>query len=161
MTFLMGVFVNAPIPTVATAAQKPILASIRTKSSAEKLMCMPKNSCPGNSLLASAKVGPQTRIIPRFVNTPGTGRFAHVTAGVRRDYLPPETLPCRVVCQVRDRRSVSDFASTKGQEKGSAQPDYCGRPIRRIMSLNRGSDRIESQWGFGSRQKVTESAARA
>src|SRR5579863_3596182 len=81
MIFLMAVFVNAPIPTVATAAQKPIFANMRAKSSAEKLMCMPKKSCPGYSLLASAKVGPQTCIISRFVNTPRTGLFAHVAAG--------------------------------------------------------------------------------
>src|ERR1035441_2257303 len=81
MTFLMGVLVNAPIPTVETAAQKPIFASMRTNSSAEKLMCIPKKSCPGYSLLASAKVGPHTCNTSRLVNTPRTGLFAHVAAG--------------------------------------------------------------------------------
>src|SRR5579863_2643404 len=69
MTFLMGVFVKAPSPTLATAAQNPIFASMRANSSAEKLTCMPKKSMPGYSLLASANVGPHKCIMPRFANT--------------------------------------------------------------------------------------------
>jgi hypothetical protein len=38
MTFLIGVLANGPSPKAETAAQKPILATIRVKSSAEKFV---------------------------------------------------------------------------------------------------------------------------
>lgn len=38
ITFLIGVLVNGPSPKAETAAQKPILATVRAKSSAEKFV---------------------------------------------------------------------------------------------------------------------------
>jgi hypothetical protein len=59
MIFLIGVLVNGPSPKAKTAAQKPILATVRAKSSAEKFVRVPTKFAPGYSLLASSKVGPQ------------------------------------------------------------------------------------------------------